>query len=413
MIFLELDKKVWNPERGKLEEFIVKNKPYLKGEPYLVGDNYAVDVSQTNLKNRQILNKLRSEAEKYGGTYVPSKLSFLFPQVTLMVSKGYKLLYLYKEDIEAGGPQPREEITLYDPETQELYENIKAHGQKAPIDVYPSPITDGKYRIAEGHRRKLVCFDRLYGKFPGGPGMWAICKERTEQEAYEDALILNEKKQISASEKGHYYMMMMEKFPQAYPTIESIGKKVGALKSTISQIISACKEIDELKPKLSPEKFTRVNQLPEKVVRPIKFVPESAKYAVVSVVAEMGSSSRESEHLAKVAKANPDVTVDELKVEVERVRKEKVEDRLLARRAEAEKIVKKTEREGEKLVRSVEELYPESLVKAIYGHLSYKGVKLNGDRMRKFCPVFVDSLVKIARKRGFLDEALVDAEAWL
>ena len=102
-----------------------------------------------------------------------------------------------------------------------------------------------------------------------------------------------------------------------------------------------------------------------------------------------------------------------MEVEADRLQKEKVEDRLLARRAEAEKLVKKTEREVAKLARSVEEVYPESLVKAIYGHLSYKGVKLSDDRMRKFCPVFVDSLVKVARERGFLDEALADAEAWL
>jgi len=401
-------------KKNRLEEFISKNKVYLQGEPYPVGDNYAIDVSQTGLKDRQTLNELRDEAQKYNGAFVGSpKPRFLFPQVNLNVPKGYKLLYLYKEDIEAGGPQPRSEISPNDPETATLFESIKERGQEDPIDVYPSPLGNGKYRIVEGHRRKLICFDSLYGKFPGGPGMWAIFKERTEQEAYEAALILNDKKQIGASEKGHFYEVMMEKFPEAYPTLESVGKKVGASHQQISNIITAYQQIKHLKPQLEPTIATQVAMLSEVVVRPIKSAPESAKVALVSVVAEKGLSGRESAALVEVAKANPDVTKEELEAEADRLQKEKVEDRLLARRADAEKLVKKTEREVAKLARSVEEVYPESLVKAIYGHLSYKGVKLSDDRMRKFCPVFVDSLVKVARERGFLDEALADAEAWL
>lgn len=401
-------------KKNRLEEFISKNKVYLQGEPYPVGDNYAIDVSQTGLKDRQTLNELRDEAQKYNGAFVGSpKPRFLFPQVNLNVPKGYKLLYLYKEDIEAGGPQPRSEISPNDPETKTLFESIKDRGQEDPIDVYPSPLGNGKYRIVEGHRRKLICFDSLYGKFPGGPGMWAIYKERTEQEAYEAALILNDKKQISATEKAHFYETMMEKFPEAYPTLEAVGNKVGTTYKNISHIMSAGREINHLKPKLDSSIATQVAMLSEKVIRPIKSAPEAAKVALVSVVAEKGLSGRESAALVDVAKANPEVTKEELEVEADRLQKEKAEDRLLARRAEAEKIVKATEREVAKLARSVEAVYPESLVKAIYGHLSYKGVKLSDDRMRKFCPVFVDSLVKVARERGFLDEALADAEAWL
>lgn len=414
MIFLELDKKVWNPERGKLEEFIVKNKPYLNGEPYPVGDNYAIDVSQTGLKDRQTLNELRVEAQKYNGAFVPSpKPRFLFPQVNLNVPKGYKLLYLYKEDIEDSGPQPRNEILRYDPETEALLESIKARGQEDPIDVYPSPLGNGKYRIVEGHRRKLVCFDSLYGKFPGGPGMWAIFKDRTEQEAYEAALILNDKKLISATEKGHFYKSMMEKFPQAYPTMEAVGQKVGASKQHISHVIAAYNEIEHLKPKIDLSMSSRVDSLSEGVVRPIISAPESVKVALMSVVVEKGLSGRESAALVEVAKANPEVTKEELEVEADRLQTEKAEARLLARRAEAEKLVKKTEREVAKLARSVEALYPESLVTAIYGHLRYKGIKLTDDKMRGLCPVFVDALVKVAREEGVLDKALIVAESWL
>lgn len=97
-------------------------------------------------------------------------------------------------------------------------------------------------------------------------------------------------------------------FPEVYPTYEAIGNKVGATHHAVSQIVSAYKQIECLKPKLDPSILTRVSMLPEGVVRPIKSVPESAKYAVVSVIAEKGSSSRESEHLAKVAKANPETS---------------------------------------------------------------------------------------------------------
>ncbi|MDT8781948.1 MAG: ParB N-terminal domain-containing protein [Candidatus Bathyarchaeota archaeon] len=399
---------------NRLQEFAAKNKVYLQSDLYTVGDNYAVDVSPIVQKNREKLSELKAEASKYNGAYVSSpKPRFLFPNVTLEVPTGYTLLYLQKEAIEVGGPQPRSEISPYDPETQELYENIKAYGQKDPIDVYPSPLGNGKYRIVEGHRRKYVCFDSLYGKFPGGPGMWAICKDRTEQEAYEDALILNGKKQFTPFETGQYYKAMLEKFPDVYPTLEAIGKKVGVTSGTISHIIGAFEEIDGLKGKIDPSLLTRVKQLPEKVIRPIRSVPDVSKQSLVAVIAEMGSSSRESDHLAEFVKKNHVVSKSELKAEVERIRKEKEQTKEANKKrilSEGEKFVKKSEREVAHLAKCVEALYPWSLVKMIYDRLSLSRIKMTDQNMRKLCPFFIDALVKVARGRGFFDEVCMIAE---
>ena len=113
---------------------------------------------------------------------------------------------------------------------------------------------------------------------------------------------------VQHGNKGHYYETMMEKFPEAYPTLESVGKKVGASHQQISNIITAYQQIKHLKPQLEPTIATQVAMLSEVVVRPIKSAPESAKVALVSVVAEKGLSGRESAALVEVAKANPEVT---------------------------------------------------------------------------------------------------------
>lgn len=159
---------------------------------------------------------------------------------------GFKLLYLFKDDFEEGGPAPRLDVEAVRSD-KNLVESIKDRGQEDPIDVFPSPLGNGKYRIIDGHRRKYVCFDLLKGIFPGGPGMWVISKDRTELEAYKAVLILNQKCPVSAQETARYYLELKAKYPESYPTYDFLTKKLGFSDSVIAQVVAACKEIDSKK----------------------------------------------------------------------------------------------------------------------------------------------------------------------
>ncbi len=232
-----------------------------------------------------------------------------------------KMLYLHKIDIEAGGPQPRNEILRYDPETVALLESIKENGQEDPIDVYPSPLGNGKYRIVDGHRRKCVCFDILYGRFPGGPGMWAICNDGNEKENYERAAILD-KVPISKVDKSRFCMTMMEKFPEAYPTLDAFRKlNVENLES----YVATWKKIDALGGDISSNQFFEVERLSPELIRPISSAPKTAKSAIISAVLNHNLSMGETQKLVKVVQGLNLSNPEDIDNEAKKIKEHKIE----------------------------------------------------------------------------------------
>lgn len=222
----------------------------------------------------------------------------------------FKLLYLCKEDIEEGDHRLRGEIFLNDPKIANLYESIKRNGLMKPIHVYPSPLSNGKYRIVDGHIRKYICFDHLRGIFPGGPGMLAICKERTEQEAYEDALILNNGLPLNKIDKSYFIKTLMERFKDEYPNFDEFCKKHGRYDITndencsygtgiIRSFINTWKKMDLLGVGVPLSKFDDVSHLPYENIKPISTAPKDDKSAIISAVVSYNLSVRETRKLIK------------------------------------------------------------------------------------------------------------------
>lgn len=327
------------------------------------------------------------------------KCPFCFP----VAKESEFLLYLHAGDIEDGGPQPRLEIKPDDPETVSLFESIKdgrpntdssnelGKRQRDPIHTYPSPLNNGKHRICEGHRRRMVIFNML--KLDG---IWALEQKRTEQEAYEDALVLNNKKGLSTLDKAHHYIKMMEKFPEAYPTLEAIGKKVGVTKQEISLIMLAYQEIELQKPKLSPDLSSRLDKLPEGVITSIRKAPEELKPKLFETAIEEDLSVRETEKLVKDSTAVP--TPTELTVESP----EKAE--LLI---DGPQIERKSNRFLDKLIEGAYVLAPEDLVKEAYGR-AY-GEKFTLEKLNGFLGFVFKVLFEHAKKDGKMNEVFEEA----
>jgi ParB/RepB/Spo0J family partition protein len=262
-----------------------------------------------------------------------------------------ELKLLHSSEIEEGGPQPRFEIKPDDPETVSLFYSIKEKGQCVPINVYPSPVSLGKYRILKGHRRRMVIFNMLQSD-----GIWAIVKHQSEQEAYENAFILHyERHNLLTYEFGAFLLRLQTQFPDAYPNQTVLGKKLGLSQSRVSQLISHFEEIERLRQDENNITTVIMQKIPERRTRELKKAPEELKTALYEQVAEKNLSVAKTKTLVTDVLADPNADAA--------VAKENAE----ALFAEADKIQQKNDKLLNKLIANAHVKAPEALVKELYG----------------------------------------------
>jgi ParB-like chromosome segregation protein Spo0J len=61
----------------------------------------------------------------------------------------------------------------------------------------------------------------------GSATIRAVVVELSDLEAYEVAFTVNNNRNgFTPEEKGRYFKLLMEKFPEAYPTQEAVGKRL-------------------------------------------------------------------------------------------------------------------------------------------------------------------------------------------
>ncbi len=330
-----------------------------------------------------------------------------------------ELVYLYPEDFEDGGPQPRLEIKPDDPATISLFESIKVKGQLHPIIVYPSPLTPSKNRVCEGHRRRMVMFTMLQGKFPGGPGIWAIRKKLTEQEAFEQAFTINyERKDLSAFEIGTFILSLQEKFPQVYASRihgfsfqETIGKRLGLSHSTVSLILSAYADLKNTTPKLDEEIVAKATKLPERTVREAKKAPEEVKSSVYAAIVKKELSANETKKLVQLVNQESSSLskeqVEELATEVQVSKSFEIAQDL---KEDADRSERKIQRAEQKIIGNAQQ-YPANLMKEIYGHLASKEAKVSVERAQRYAATVVDLMVQRLSSSD-LDLIFAEADKW-
>ncbi len=191
------------------------------------------------------------KVEKLGGSYSPSTNTLLLPQVSKKEQRDpERLADLLLTDL-VPGPNPRLNIDTVG--LQELYADMLKNGQKQRIDVRPSPLFPGKYEIIDGNRRKRVA------EMLGWSILRAVIKDMTDLEAYETAFIINnDRQELSAFEKGRWFKILMDRWPEEYPTQLAVAKKFGwHTSASVSKDIIFYNEeqarLDSLKPKPAPE----------------------------------------------------------------------------------------------------------------------------------------------------------------
>ncbi len=198
-----------------------------------------------------LLIAMGKKLEKLGATYSPTTNTFLLSQIPKKEQRDpERLADLLLTDL-VPGPNPRLNIDTVG--LQELYADMLKNGQKQRLEVRPSPLFPGKYEIIDGNRRKRVA------EILGWPIIKAVIRDMTDQEAYENAFIINnDRQELSAFEKGRWFKILMEKWPEEYPTQLSLAKRFGyhthaPISSAINYYEEEQARLDALKPKPKEE----------------------------------------------------------------------------------------------------------------------------------------------------------------
>jgi hypothetical protein len=379
----------------QLSQFLAKLQPYIIGEPKVVNGEKVWSLKQTILADGPVaLNKLKDEALLLGIVFSwhPTPKFSLKERATVNQTNNY--VFVHSSDLEDGGPQPRTVINPDDTETVKLFQNIreryKLYGsvdkaQLVPIQLYPSPITPGKYRVWEGHRRELVIFKLLLLT-----EIKAQISYISEDEAFEAAFTVHIRANLSAYDQGHYISEeLMKRFPNKYSTQEAVGKQLCMSQESISRFIGVYREIEAQKPNISSDVIQRVISLPKNTVSYVSQAPEQLKPSILENVIEHNLSERDTKELVKEVNATPEPTAEKVAEEAKRIADAKVqaaEVRAQEYIKEADKVTAKTERAREKIVASVE--YPEDLMKAVFGVLGLKG-KVDSEKARSLASTAV------------------------
>jgi len=150
-----------------------------------------------------------------------------------------KVSEIVLDKIESSVFKPRS--TLDQEKLKELTQSIKTLGVIQGVLLRPKG--EG-FEIVIGERRVRAAKRAGLDKIP------ANIRDISDREALEMILIENvQREDLSAVDKGKLCKMLMEKFPEEYPTQNTLGDKLGVAQSHISdwiRLVEAPKEIQEL-----------------------------------------------------------------------------------------------------------------------------------------------------------------------
>lgn len=123
----------------------------------------------------------------------------------------------------------------------ELAESIRQVGLLEPLIVRP---VDDEFEVVIGERRYRASQQVGLNKVP------ALVRKYSDDEVVELNLIENvQREDLSAVEKGNCCKLLMDKYPEKYPSIQNLSKKLGVSNQTINswlQLVSAPTEIQRM-----------------------------------------------------------------------------------------------------------------------------------------------------------------------
>jgi len=134
---------------------------------------------------------------------------------------------------------PRLDISIE--RLNELAESIRNVGLVQPLIVRP---VGDHYEVVVGERRYRACQQTGLEKVP------VVIKDYSDDQVVELNLIENvQREDLSAVEKGKSCKLLMEEYPDKYPSVKELGEKLGVSSTSIEawlQLVSAPSEIQRM-----------------------------------------------------------------------------------------------------------------------------------------------------------------------
>ena len=195
----------------------------------------------------------------------------------------------------------------------ELADSIKQVGLLEPIIVRPK---DDQYEVVVGERRYRAAQQAGLDAVP------AIIRDYTDDEVMELNLIENiQREDLSAVEKGNLCNQLLEEFPEKYPSLRELARKLGFAEQRISAWMQTTGMPVEVQRRIAPE--TERRAIPEgkvdyetalRISRQVK-QPERA-VEIIEHIAQKRIPRRTATQVAREVARQPEKTVEAIFREV-------------------------------------------------------------------------------------------------
>lgn len=196
----------------------------------------------------------------------------------------------------------------------ELADSIKQVGLLEPIIVRPRK--KDTYEVVVGERRYRAAQQAGLDKVP------AIIRDYTDDEVMELNLIENiQREDLSAVEKGKLCKLLLSKFPEKYPTQNSLAKRLGVTRGAVTQWLETTTLPDEIQSLVAPQTQRRLvppgkidyytaTEISRRIKEPDKAVQ------VAKQIAEKPVSQRRAREIAEAVIREPEKPIQQVFREV-------------------------------------------------------------------------------------------------
>ena len=233
------------------------------------------------------------------------------------------------------GENPRQEFELE--YLRRLGESIVSHGLLQPIIVRPK---EDYYELVVGERRlkayQLVGLEEIEAKIQVLDD--ATC---TELRLIENA----HREDLTDAEKGDAVYVLMEKYPERYPTIKSVSDAINVPYNTVMR--TWCGKSRKLSPKV--KQLVIDNTLPETHSLLLLKYDHSTQDKLAELMTKHKLTQRQARDFLRLYDADPTSNLDNLAVEVLGVKRIEIRPRELSEEArkEVEKILEERKKKAE------------------------------------------------------------------
>jgi ParB family chromosome partitioning protein len=196
----------------------------------------------------------------------------------------------------------------------ELADSIRQVGLLEPIIIRPS---GNEYEVVVGERRYRAAQQAGLQKIP------AIVRNFTDEQVIELNLVENiQREDLSAVEKGNCCKQLLEKYPDKYPTKETLGQRIGVSADTINNWLKLTEAPPEIQKMITPAEKAGVPREMGKldystaltITRQIE-EPERQVEVAKEIAAKPVHGRKARQVIAKAAK-EPEKSVEEILKEV-------------------------------------------------------------------------------------------------